>query len=171
MNNFDLLLEKVKKEAEKAGIPISKKIDPHIEVNTRAKTRFGRCIKRDGGFVIELSSVLLDAPEFSCRQTIAHELIHTCHGCMDHGDRFKYYAAKMNKAYGYNIRRTNSPEEMGVKDRSSEQAKFMIICRSCGKEFPRTRRSALTDHPSRYRCKCGGELHKTETGADYAPQR
>jgi 5-methylcytosine-specific restriction endonuclease McrA len=97
MNDFDALLVKVKREAKKIGIPISDNIDSRIAVNTRAKTRYGRCTKKGNSFVIELSSILIDAPEISCRQTIAHELIHTCPGCMDHGDRFRYYASKMNK--------------------------------------------------------------------------
>lgn len=159
MNDFDKLLTAVKKEASDIGIPISGKISSHVSVNTRAKSRFGRCIKQNGGFVIELSSMLLDAPEKSCRQTIAHELIHTCPGCMDHGERFMYYASKMNDTYGYDIKRTNSIEEMGVKYDRAEDAKFIITCRKCGKKFSRLRRSALTDHPSRYRCKCGGELY------------
>ena len=141
MNDFDVLLVKVKREAKKIGIPISDNIDSRIAVNTRAKTRYGRCTK------------------ISCRQTIAHELIHTCPGCMDHGDRFRYYASKMNNAYGYNISRTNSAEEMGVPDRRKTDAKFIITCRKCGSSFTRTKRSALIDSPSKYRCKCGGELY------------
>ncbi len=159
MNDFDKLLTAVKKEASDIGIPISGKISSHVSVNTRAKSRFGSCTKQNGRFVIELSSMLLDAPEKSCRQTIAHELIHTCPGCMDHGERFMYYAARMNNAYGYDIKRTNSVEEMGVNYDRTEDAKFIITCRKCGKEFSRLRRSTLTDNPSRYRCKCGGELY------------
>lgn len=165
MNNFDVLLIKVKSQAKKIGIPISDKIDSHIIINTRAKTRYGRCIKKGDSFTIEISSILLDAPEMSCRQTIAHELIHTCPGCMDHGDKFRYYASKMNNAYGYHISRTNSAEEMGVSDRRKADAKYVITCRKCGKEFTRTKRSALVDNPSGYRCKCGGELYvRTNTG-------
>ena len=159
MNDFDALLVKVKREAKKIGIPISDNIDSRIAVNTRAKTRYGRCTKKGNSFVIELSSILIDAPEISCRQTIAHELIHTCPGCMDHGDRFRYYASKMNNAYGYNISRTNSAEEMGVPDRRKTDAKFIITCRKCGSSFTRTKRSALIESPSKYRCKCGGELY------------
>ena len=113
---------------------------------------------KDGRYIIELSSKLYDAPELSCRQTLAHELIHTCDGCMNHGELFKKYADKMNRKYGYNIRRTNSAEEMGVES-SNENAKYIVVCKKCGNEIRRTRQSPLTKNPSRYRCKCGGELY------------
>ncbi len=157
MNNFDQLLASVRNEAENIKIPISRQISDHVLVNTRAKTRFGRCIKLNGQYTIELSSRLLEAPEKSCRQTIAHELIHTCRGCMNHGNMFKLYAEKMNQTYGYHITRTSSAEEMGVED-SSKEAKYIIVCKNCGKEIRRSRKSPLTDHLSRYRCMCGGEL-------------
>ena len=151
MNNFDDLLEQVMDEARRADIPISKKIFPHIKVNSRAKSRFGRCIREnDGRFMIELSSRLYDAPEHSCRQTLAHELIHTCEGCMNHGELFRRYAEKMNRKYGYNIKRTNSAEEMGVES-GSENGKYIVVCKKCGKEIRRTRQSPLTKNPSQYR--------------------
>lgn len=159
MNNFDDLLEQVMDEARRADIPISKKIFPHIKVNSRAKSRFGRCIREnDGRFMIELSSRLYDAPEHSCRQTLAHELIHTCEGCMNHGELFRRYAEKMNRKYGYNIKRTNSAEEMGVES-GSENGKYIVVCKKCGKEIRRTRQSPLTKNPSQYRCVCEGELY------------
>ena len=159
MNDFDVLLVKVKREAKKIGIPISDNIDSRIAVNTRAKTRYGRCTKKGNSFVIELSSILIDAPEISCRQTIAHELIHTCPGCMDHGDGFRYYASKMNNAYGYNISRTNSAEEMGVqKTEIQKTAKYILKCSKCGAEIARSRYSNAIAMPSHYRCRCGGSL-------------
>ena len=65
MNDFDALLVIVSSQARAAGVPISKNIDPHISVNTRAKRRFGLCRKKGDGFTIELSSVLLSAAELS----------------------------------------------------------------------------------------------------------
>ncbi len=157
MNDFDFLLAEVMKEARAVGVPISNKINSMVVVNSRAKSRFGRCISDGKGYTIELSDRLKNAPEISCRQTIAHELIHTCKGCMNHGSLFKLYADRMNQAYGYHISRTNSCEEMGV-DAPGNYAKYVIICEKCGCEIKRNRRSSLVDAPSRYRCKCGGTL-------------
>lgn len=158
MNDFDDLLRVVSLQARSAGVPISRNIDPHIRVNTRAKRRFGQCKKTGDRFTIELSSVLLNAPEQSARQTIAHELIHTCRGCFDHGDGFNRYADIMNRRYGYNISRTNSPEEMGVEGVAKE-AKYIIRCKSCGNKIYRLKMSPLLTQLDKARCgACGGEL-------------
>lgn len=160
MNDFDRLLTLVISEAKSLKIPVSDRIDPHVRINSRAKTRLGCCIQKreSSSFVIELSSRLTDAPETACRQTLAHEIIHTCRGCLNHGELFKKYAAMMNAAFGYNISRTSDPEGMGVKS-GKENAKYILVCKKCGGEFPRTRQSAVTRDPSRYRCSCGGELY------------
>ena len=154
MNDFDALLRVVADQARAIGIPIAANIDSHVTVNRRAATRFG-CCRYQGSFVIELSHRLLDAPEESCRLTLAHELLHTCPGCRNHGAKWKTYARKMNAAYGYHIARTGSNEAMGV---AGKPAKYLLRCADCGAEFPRLRASRLTEHPERYHCKCGGVL-------------
>lgn len=160
-NDFDRLLVIVMKQAAAAGIPFSKSIDMHIKVNTRAKSRFGMCTKTPDGFSIELSSVLLYAPELSCRQTIAHELIHTCKGCSNHGALFKKYADAMNRLYGYNIKRTNSPDEMGVHvERPKKTVNYILECQKCGAQIKRTKYSSVIACPSRYSCLCGGKLRR-----------
>ena len=60
MNDFDLLLSDVIRQAKEIGIPVGANIRPHVIVNTRAKKRYGCCIKRGFGFTIELSSMLAD---------------------------------------------------------------------------------------------------------------
>lgn len=163
MNDFNTLLRNVISEAKAIGIPVSEKIDSEVRVNSRAVKRFGRCIFSGGRYTIELSSMLKDAPEKSCRQTIAHEIIHTCSGCMNHGKLFRRYAAMMNNAYGYNVSRTGSREDMGIPE--EENYRYVIICKKCGKKTMRLRRSSVVDHPSRYRCECGGGLRVEYCGS------
>ena len=166
MNDFDSLLTVVTAQAKAVGVPVSDKIDGHIRINKRAKKRFGRCTAVNGRYVIELSEMLLEAPEKSCRQTIAHELIHTCPGCMNHGRLFKKYAGMMNRAYGYDIKRTNSCSEMGVEAplddemRHSQEARYILLCESCGKRIGRMRMSKAVAKPFMYRCACGGGLKR-----------
>ncbi|MBQ9460398.1 MAG: SprT-like domain-containing protein [Clostridia bacterium] len=161
MNDFDKLLILVKDQAKKAGVPISDNIDSHVIVNTRAKTRFGQCTFKNGHYTIELSSRLLNAPERSCRQTLAHELIHTCPGCGNHGDVFKKYADILNRRYGYTISRTNTAAEMGITVEQRERTvNYIIECQKCGQRITRSRFSSVIEHPSRYRCKCGGVLKR-----------
>ena len=158
-NDFDRLMLLVMKQAKAAKLPISANIDPHVRINTRAKKRFGQCTCRSGQYTIELSAILLNAPERSCCQTLAHELIHTCPGCGNHGDLFKKYAAIMNKRYGYSISRTNSPEEMGITAvRQEKTVNYILECQKCGQRITRMKLSPVIACPSRYRCRCGGSL-------------
>lgn len=162
-NDFDHLLRVVMQQAALVKIPYSAAIDPHVRINTRAKKRFGLCICKDGSYTIELSAMLLNAPEKSCCQTLAHELIHTCRGCNNHGDLFRHYAAVMNDAYGYHIKRTNSPQELGIASEYADEQKaaaYLVKCLTCGKEYSRQRLCAVISHPSRYRCRCGGRLKR-----------
>ena len=161
INDPDSLLKKAMILLRDAGIPISARIDPHVKINTRAKKRFGMCIMKDGAYTIELSAVMLTAPEISCMQTLCHELIHTCRGCGDHGSVFKKYAGILNRRYGYNIQRTNSAEEMGVpKPDMHKTANYILKCRQCGAEIARSRYSNVIAMPSHYRCRCGGSLKR-----------
>lgn len=160
MNDFDALLVQVLGQAGALGIPVSGRIDPHVRVNRRAVTRFGCCIRREAGFQIELSARLLEADERACLQTLAHEALHTCPDCRNHGAVWKTYAAAMNAAYGYAIARTAACGELGVPDQ--RPARYLVVCRSCGAEFPRARASALVLHPERYRCRCGGRLERRD---------
>ena len=43
MNDFDALLARVAGQAMALGLPVSRRIDPHVAVNRRAVTRFGCC--------------------------------------------------------------------------------------------------------------------------------
>ncbi len=159
MNDLDFLLKRVICQARAVKIPVSDNIYPIVTVNRTAEKRFGRCINTDGEYIIELSERMKNAPEKACCQIIAHEVIHTCRGCGNHGRLFKAYADKMNKAYDYNIKTTNTCEELGVEDIST--VRYIISCRSCGAEIKRSRYSRLVSKPSLYRCKCGGVLKRT----------
>lgn len=156
MNDFDTLLAQVARETRALAIPISPRVNPHVQVNRRAPSRFGCCYRRKDGFLIELAESLLLAPEQSCRQTLAHELLHTCPGCRNHGPLWRSYAQQMNQAYGYEITRTGTHQALGVPD--ARPVRHLVICQVCGMEFRRTRASALVCHPERYRCRCGGQL-------------
>ena len=141
MNDFDALLVRVVDQARSLGIPVSRRIDPHVGVNRRAVSRFGCCIRRgDGSFAI------------------AHEVLHTCPGCRNHGPRWKAWAARMNQAWGYAIARTGTCGELGVED--VRPVRHLVVCTRCHREFPRMKRSPLVDHPERYRCRCGGTLER-----------
>ena len=158
---YNKLLQEVITEASTLNIPISPNIQREITINTRSKKRLGQCKKRENKFIIELSHVFAQADDFAVKQTLAHEILHTVKDCFNHGQTWKHYAAKMNNAYGYNITRTNTCENIGIqiKEQIQQSAKYTIQCKQCKNKIYRERQSKLTKNVNRYRCgKCRGEL-------------
>lgn len=152
----------------KAGVPVS----PHIEevaINTRAKKRLGACKRRKTslgktGYIIEISQTALRCSEEDLSIIIAHELIHTCRGCFNHGDKWKKMATIAREAYGWDIRRTVKYEDIGLEaPREREKVRYRVVCTKCGKIYERRRSCPLTKEPRKYRCgKCGGTLTLAE---------
>lgn len=155
--NLDTLLAQVIAQARSIAIPVSRQICPNVVVNTRAKTRFGCCRTRNGRHTIEVSAALLEADEQAVCRVLAHEVLHTCPGCGNHGRKWQKWAALMSSRFGYDIHRTDSHEALGLTD--TRPVRYWVVCRQCGKRIPRMKRSALVEHPERYRCKCGGSLY------------
>ena len=163
----DNLMQEVIAQAKALNMPVSEQINPHVRSNRRATGRCGACFanKRSGTFVIEISDVLLTASELACRQTLAHEVLHTCYGCQNHKKRWHHYAEMMTAAYGYCISRTDSAGRLGVESKSV--VRYLVECTQCGAEISRARRSRLIEHPENYRCaKCGGHLTAKTPGED-----
>ena len=83
-------LKDVIQEAVAAGIPIQA-IEPEVVINTRAKSFWGRCtavISRSAAstvYRIEVTTRLIGTDESSIKNTLMHEVIHTCKGCMSCG--------------------------------------------------------------------------------------
>ena len=159
------LFNEVIREAISIGIPIGMDIRGPV-VNKRAKTRFG-CCKAEKIFpgtvqyTIEISERILTAPEKNIKEIIAHELLHTCRGCMNHGKKWKTYAEKFGNAFGYKITRTSTDTSFGLSVTKAEAAppRYMLVSSRCGREYLRRRRSRVVEHPEQYRCgKCGGHL-------------
>lgn len=154
---IDGLLALAIAQARAVKIPVSREIDPRVRLNRRARTRFGCCVRKEGRYTIELSARLAEqGAEDAVLQVLAHEVLHTCYGCSNHGERWKGYAKLMNDAYGYHIRRTDNYEELGIED--DRPVRWWVVCGKCGRRIPRMKRSPLVDHPERYRCTCGGVL-------------
>ncbi len=184
MKRYDMeaLLKEVLSQCMELKIPVSDRIIPEPVINRRAKSRFGSCRKvwKDSSgkyirrpesslqqhyFQIEICEPVLDADEKDIKNILAHELLHTCYGCYNHGKRWKAYAAKMNEVYGYNITATSTYEKMGLDSPEKNEAyKYKIECRKCGKMFYRRKKSKLIKDIKRYRCQCGGKLECTEIG-------
>ena len=142
------------------------KYSPNISfvINSRAKARLGLCKKTGNGYVIEIAEILLDErtdEKHGLKNTIIHELLHTCRGCMKHTGKGAELAAKVNAAYGYSIKRTSKSDDGTIPPGLLAPAKYIIKCRGCQAEITRIKRSPLVDYPQNYRCaKCGGKLER-----------
>ena len=142
-----------------------------FSVNTRAKKRWGMCKQVPNGFEIEIAAVLLQdaVPLVSLKNTIIHELLHTCPDCGNHGPAWKRLADRVNRAYGYGIRRLSSAEEKGVAGVGGGQVRYRFVCKDCGQVVERMRSSKFTRNYTRYRCgKCGGCFRKITVGENDA---
>jgi hypothetical protein len=149
-------------------------ISPQVKVNSRPKRRLGCCHKEGCSFVIEISKFMLDAAYDAAdcdtrnaaisriRNTLAHEVLHTCRECFDHGPLWRTYAGMMNKAYGYSITRISEKSDAdscGTSDDAGDpDYNYMIRCTSCGKEYPRQNFTCVMKKINAYRCNCGGQL-------------
>lgn len=153
--DFDAMLRAVLEQVRAAGIPAAAQIDPHVRLNTRAKKRYGRCICKNGRYEIELSAHLVHAESPFVYTVLAHEVLHTCPGCMNHGPLWKQYAARMGERYGYSIART---AQYALVPETPREAPYLLQCAACGTLFPRQRMSRSVREPGRYRCRCGGTL-------------
>jgi len=163
---IDGLLALAIAQARAVNIPVSRDIRPQVRLNRRARTRFGCCVRRGGGYTIELSDQLArQGGEEVVLRVLAHEVLHTCYGCSNHGARWRGYAQRMNEAYGYQIRRTDNYSQLGIQD--DRPVRYWVVCRQCARRIPRMKRSPLVDHPEHYRCPCGGTLRVEEGGAPY----
>lgn len=150
------ILTRIIAEARAQGIPVSRHIDPDVIISGRATSKLGSCRKTLLGYEITLSKRVAEAGEYAISTVLAHEVLHTCRGCQNHGAAWKRYATIMNRAYGYRIKTTVGAGELGVRT----EAKYIVRCTRCGQEFTRQRMCSLVKYPWRYRCRCGGKLER-----------
>ncbi len=159
MRNLRRVFEECCSELDAINIPYGnvKEIVP----NARAQKRWGQCKRNyDGTYSINISTQLLEdsTPINGLKNTIIHELIHTCPECFNHRSKWKSYADKVNQRYGYDIKRCESSNEKGI-DPFNTSAKYVYRCVKCGTIYTRMRATNFTRHPENYRCGvCNGKL-------------
>ncbi len=160
MKNFEELKNQCLSEINFTGITIGKNIS--WSINKRSRSRWGMCKKNvDGTYEIQISEILLKDDRISekaCKETIIHEILHTCDGCMKHTGKWKFYANLMNREYGYNIKRTTQGSEKGIEDYKSTSMpiKYVFTCKGCGAKIYRKKDSRFTRNYRNYMCTgCG----------------
>ena len=135
-------------------------------VQDKADRRWGQCRKRYGKFEIGISYKLIDEnwskTDEGLINTILHEVLHNCEGCLNHGSQWKYYADKIRNKYGIDITRTSSAEKKQVDlEKQLSLYKYVLRCKKCNMEIRRMRMTDVISQYSHYRCgKCNGELER-----------
>lgn len=163
MKNLDKLYRECVEEMKRINMDISNRI-VGIKVNSRLSRSLGRCRlnRYSGSYTIEINPCMLaDSVEVkTAKNTIIHELIHTCPGCMNHGYEWKRRGDRVNRMLGYNIKRESEVEGLeanGVKLKK-EEYKYALECMKCGHQFKFQRWCGKLENPARWKCGCGGDL-------------
>lgn len=153
MKDLQKIFNECLKECRTLGIQYGNIVE--VTVNTRAKKRWGQTCRRLDGFHINISSVLLrdDVSDEAAKDTIMHEILHTVDGCFDHKAKWQAMADKVNKAYGYKVKRCTSVWEKGIDSslmETTHHKEYVFKCEKCGAKVIRHRKSNFTEHPNWY---------------------
>ena len=120
--DYNALMKEIYEEVRALGIPVSGNIEPEVQINTRAKKRYGRCMRLHGEkyeYRIEVSAYLEDKDENCVRSVLAHELLHTCPRCMNHKLLWKTYAGSAHETHGSGAAPGAVPLRLRRQDHSS----------------------------------------------------
>lgn len=131
-----------------------------VELNYRAKNRFGQCRRKPNGtFELNFNYLIFDdnADDNAIMDTIIHEILHTCYGCFNHGKKWKTLANIINNATGYNVSRCGNYADFGLESPKKEKARnYVFRCENCGQEIVRERMSHFVKLYDSYTCGCCG---------------
>lgn len=157
MKDFKTLQSICINEVKNAGIQPGNIVS--WSINRRAKKRWGLCTKhKDGTCEIQIAEALLEDERISeqaCKETMIHEILHSCDGCMGHTGLWRKYASMMNDMYGYNIKRTTSGSEKGVEDYAPTRQlayRYCFKCRRCGQIIWKKKACKFTKYHRNYTC-------------------
>lgn len=154
------LVEEAKYELGSIGISIG--LVRSVMINAKLHSCWGRCRKGFNGYQIILSAELLrkEVSDTAVKDTIIHELLHTCPGCMKHTGNWKMLANLVNQKYPqYHIKRCTTNEEKGLPAKPRKAPNYAVACTQCNFKTYRQNRSSVVAHPENYRCpNCGGML-------------
>jgi len=126
-NYYNDMIDKSQQVLDDLGIKYSKKI---LWSTFNRNRTWGVCINDYSGFYrIKITEKLISSRiDKSVCNTIIHELLHTCEGCMSHTGLWKEYAEKINSSTGYSIKRLTPASEIGIVP----DYKYKVICKACG---------------------------------------
>lgn len=142
MKDFNTMVNEVYISLRRRGVPVK---NCPVTISHRLKRAFGntRCKTRYGerSYSIQIASYLVEnGSERGIKSTIAHEYIHTCDGCMNHGALWKRYGNMVSDLY--DINRCDTYESKGISNdavqsiqANREQFKYIVKCNKCNREW------------------------------------
>lgn len=165
MKDLEIHVRKCRKMLEDIGIPCGK--IQAVKINNRYTRKYGSTMYDFSAksYVLQFNPGLLDDanPDYALDDTILHELLHTCEGCMNHGAQWKQYAAEVERVYGYKIARTSTDEEKQIVPGTMKgrEYKYELRCVECGTAWKYKRMCQTVKSWKRLRCTvCGGHLER-----------
>lgn len=164
MKDLEKLISEV--EADLSSLKIRYRKVRSWTVFNNKKSQLGNCkIVGNGVFDISISEILLqdDIDDQKSKNTIAHELLHTVEGCMNHKWYWNKLATLVNeKISGYNIKRTFDPKEIGMDTAVRKPVyHYFFKCKGCGIELKYQRKGKFVQYPEKYYCRhCGGKFER-----------
>ena len=171
MKDLNVLVQDTKDVLDELGIEYGDVIS--VTVNTRAKSRWGRCRSLGGGkYAIEISSELMgdDTEWEAAMNTMIHEFLHAHKDRMCHTGEWKRCAELVNHNYPiYNIKRCSSAEERGITNNTRISYKYKLTCFGCNsisyyqKNTKAIQKIRAYGNSSGYRC---GKCHSTNLKVD-----
>lgn len=112
MIDLNKMLNDIIADALNVNIPISKYLIKKIYIDKEMNNHLAECHRFFDRCEIHLFYKTLQAKPEYIKSIIAHEILHTCFLCSDHGYPWSKYSQIMNETYGYNIKVKYSWEEI-----------------------------------------------------------
>lgn len=138
-----------------------------VSLSTRGIKNYGSCKKIGyNHYKITINeNYLKTANPEDVHNTIAHEIIHSLKGCMNHGPNWKEAASKLNSNYHFTkiTRLGNSKEYREAY--INNQYKHKITCNECGRSWKWFRKSRIVNSciKGTATCKCGAHSFTYES--------
>ena len=179
------VLAEVKEDVEllaAIGYPEIKKNKYTIKINQKRAHSLGRCgngtinytgtgfnitydnsdyIANAHDYIITINGYHLKlSPAEEVHNTIMHEVIHSLPGCMNHGEKWKYAANRVNHFYEFpKIKRCMTLDDTKHGDYISSTFKYIIECQGCHSKhrFMRESKTVRACKAGRAQCSCGSK--------------
>ena len=101
-SQLEHMYEVIQNDFKRLGIPCVSR--DKLILDFFSQRAWGQCKTLGGGFfVIHINECLLGGHFKGLKNTLAHELLHTCPNCFNHGSLWKKYAKKANVLFFWKI--------------------------------------------------------------------